>query len=247
MSLLSFQKVSFAYPKGEEILKDISFDIGENERVALLGLNGAGKSTLMLHTNGLLIPQKGRVMVENFSTDSKKEIKEIRKIVGMVFQNPDDQLFMPEVWDDVAFGPRNMNLDEEEIERRVAKAMLMTRTLELAHKSPFELSGGQKKSVSIATVLSMSPRILIMDEPTSGLDYEATRNFIELIESLFGLEAKNGGNRIDNDKVPAEELRSLLLSTHDMVLARRLCTRALIIKEGRLIYDGPLVSAPYPD
>lgn len=208
--------MSFSYDKVTNVLNDISFSLEEGEKVALLGLNGAGKSTLMLHTNGLLAPTHGEVKVKDFVTSSKKDLQEIRKIVGLVFQNPDDQLFMPTVWDDVAFGPYNMNLTSEEIENRVKRALKVTHTSELAQKSPFELSGGQKKSVSIATVMSMDPRLLVMDEPTAGMDSLASQNYIELMESLP---------------------QALLLSTHDIDLARRLCTRAIVLHKGVIKED----------
>lgn len=214
--LLSFENVFFSYPNSEEVLRNISFSISSGEKVALLGLNGAGKSTLMLHTNGLLIPSKGNVCVKGMNTKSKS-INEIRKTVGIVFQDPNDQLFMPTVYDDVAFGPRNMKLSQEEVERRVRRALELTNTEELAMRSPYELSGGQKKSVSIATVLSMNPELIVFDEPTSGLDYKATENFIEIVKSLP---------------------QAILLSTHDLELAKNLCERAIVLKNGKIIRDS---------
>ena len=222
--LLNFSDVSFSYDKKTDVLKGISFSINDGEKVALLGLNGSGKSTLMLHTNGLLVPYQGKVFVKGISTDSKS-IKDIRKFVGLVFQNPDDQLFMPTVWDDVAFGPSNMKISKEEIDKRVRKALEMTGTLNLAHKSPFELSGGQKKAVSIATVLSMSPELLILDEPTSGLDYEAVENLVSILKNFS---------------------QAILLSTHDMELARRLCNRAIVLEKGEIKYDGKIDELIYP-
>lgn len=223
--LLSFENVSFSYHQSKEVLRDITFNITDGEKVALLGLNGAGKSTLLLHTNGLLLPSKGRVLVEGSDTRSKN-INEIRKKIGLVFQNPDDQLFMPTVWDDVAFGPQNMKLNKDEIKRRVNHALEVTNTLHLAEKSPFQLSGGQKKAVSIATVLSMDTKFISLDEPTSGLDYEAVNNFISII-----------------NKLP----QACLISTHDMEVAKELCTRAIVIKEGQIVYDGNFKDVPYPD
>lgn len=218
--LLEFDKVSFSYDGKQEVLKEISFSVEEGERVALLGLNGSGKSTLMLHTNGLLLPTSGKVTVNGNDTGSKK-LSEVRQTVGLVFQNPDDQLFMPTVWEDVAFGPRNMNLTEREVAERVDKALEATGTTELSHRSPFQLSGGQKKSVSVATVLSMTPSLLVMDEPTSGLDISAVENFINIMESLP---------------------QAYILSTHDMSLAKRLCTRILFLEKGSLAFDGPVES-----
>lgn len=222
--LLTFKDVFYSYDKTNNVLKGINFNIGKGEKVALLGLNGAGKSTLMLLCNGLLLPTEGDVTVNNISTKSKG-IGEIRKAVGLVFQNPDDQLFMHTVKEDVAFGPRNMNLSEEEVENRVREALQLTGTENLADSHPFDLSGGQKKSVSIATVLSMRPELIVMDEPTSGLDYRATRNFVEIVESINN---------------------SVLLSTHDLELAKHLCSRALVLKNGELNYDGPTSEVPYP-
>ena len=222
--LLTFKDVYYSYDKSNDVLKGISFSLNRGEKVALLGLNGAGKSTLMLLCNGLLIPSKGDVSVKGLNTKSK-DIKEIRKTVGIVFQNPDDQLFMHTVKEDVAFGPRNMNLSEQEVEIRVQKALELTGTEKLATWHPFDLSGGQKKAVSIATVLSMEPELIVMDEPTSGLDYRATRNFVEIVASL--------------DK-------ALIISTHEIELAKQLCSRALVLKNGELIYDGPIAKVPYP-
>lgn len=222
--LLSFSNVSFSYPNSEKILNNISFSIADGEKVALLGLNGAGKSTLILHTNGLLIPSEGNVWVKSMNTKNK-EIREIRKTVGIVFQNPDDQLFMPTVWDDIAFGPQNMNLSKEEIERRVESAMLATDTKHLADKPPFELSGGQKKAVSIATILSMNPELIVMDEPTSGLDYLGVSNLISVVK-----------------KLP----QTLLISTHDIQMAGEICNRAIILEKGQIIYDGAFSSMKYP-
>lgn len=223
--LLSFKNVSFSYSSSDPVLKNISFDILEGEKVALLGLNGSGKSTLMLHTNGLLLPSSGEVVIKGLKTNSK-DLSEIRKKVGLVFQNPDDQLFMPTVREDVEFGPRNMNLSEEEIHTRVSEALRATNTEKLAEMAPFKLSGGQKKAVSIATVLSMKPDLLVMDEPTSGLDFEAVENFIDII-----------------NKLP----QALLISTHDLAVAQSLCNRAIVIKDGTIIYDGSISSVPYPD
>lgn len=222
--LLSFNNVFFSYNKSDFALKGINFNIEYGEKVALLGLNGAGKSTLMLLTNGLLLPSQGEVLINGRNTKSK-EIGEIRKAVGLVFQNPDDQLFMNTVREDVAFGPRNMNLSEEEVNLRVDEALRLTGTENLAKKHPFDLSGGQKKSVSIATVLSMNPDLIVMDEPTSGLDWKATNNFMNIVNNL--------------DK-------SLIISTHDFDLAKQLCSRALVLKNGELFYDGSISEVNYP-
>lgn len=221
---IEFNDVCFSYPGGHEVLRHISFFIQAREKVALVGLNGSGKSTLLLHTNGLLLADSGTVSVNGKVID-RKSVEECRKSVGMVFQNADDQLFMPTVEADVAFGPRNMRLPEEEIKRRVDKALRQTGCSELKDRAPFHLSGGQKKMASIATVLSMEPEILVFDEPTSGLDFAAEAQFIGIV-----------------DRLP----HTILMSTHDMELARRLCTRAILMDRGAIAYDGPIDTLPYP-
>lgn len=221
---LQFDNVSFRYPDGFNALRGVSFTISRGERVALVGLNGAGKSTLLLHTNALLSPTEGSVAVDGTVIGSKNEI-EARQKVGMVFQDADSQLFMPTVEADVAFGPRNMGLDDDEIERRVSQALDATGCSALRRRSPSQLSGGQKRMVSVATVLAMRPAILVLDEPTAGLDYRARSQLIELLENIG---------------------TTILLATHDMDLARRICRRALIIDEGRLTFDGPMANLPYP-
>lgn len=221
---LQFDNVCFSYPGGQEVLRHISFSIMPGEKVALVGLNGSGKSTLLLHTNGLLMADSGTVAVNGKVID-RKSVEECRKNVGMVFQNADDQLFMPTVWADVAFGPSNMGLQEEEIKRRVEKALRQTGSSDLKDRAPFHLSGGQKKMVSIATVLSMEPDILIFDEPTSGLDFAAEAQFIGIV-----------------DRLP----HTMLMSSHDMDLIRRLCNRAILMDHGTIAYDGPTDTLPYP-
>lgn len=206
------------------MLRHVSFSIIQGEKVALVGLNGSGKSTLLLHTNGLLIADSGTITVNGNVIDSKS-VEECRKSVGMVFQNADDQLFMPTVEADVAFGPRNMGLSEEEVKRRVERSLRQTSCMELKDRAPFHLSGGQKKMASIATVLAMEPSILVFDEPTSGLDFAAEAQFIGIV-----------------DRLP----HTILMSTHDMDLARRLCTRAILMDRGAIAYDGPIDTLPYP-
>ena len=206
------------------MLRDISFSIEKGEKVALVGLNGSGKSTLLLHTNGLLMADSGTVLINGVAITSKT-VGHARQAVGMVFQNADDQLFMPTVEADVAFGPRNMGLPEEEVKRRVENALKQTTCQDLKDRAPFHLSGGQKKMVSVATVLSMEPEILVFDEPTSGLDFAAEAQFISIV-----------------DRLP----HTVLMSTHDMDLARRLCTRAILMDRGSIAYDGPIDTLPYP-
>lgn len=221
---LRFNDVCFSYPDGTEVLRHVSFSVRRGEKVALVGLNGSGKSTLLLHTNALLVPSSGTVEVDgNVITPSNAGL--CRRSVGMVFQNSDDQLFMPTVEADVAFGPDNMGLPRDEVERRVDRALEMTGCSRLRALAPFRLSGGQKKMVSIATVLSMQPDILVLDEPTSGLDFAARAQFIGII-----------------DRLP----HTLLMSSHDMEIASRLCSRAILMERGSVVYDGPVDTLPYP-
>ncbi len=221
---LRFNDVCFSYPGGQEVLRHVSFEVAEGEKVALVGLNGSGKSTLLLHTNALLTPASGTVEVNGTVID-RKNADMARKAVGMVFQNSDDQLFMPTVEADVAFGPRNMGLAKSEVDARVERALAMTGCTALRKRPPFQLSGGQKRMVSIATVLSMKPGILVFDEPTSGLDFAARAQFIGIV-----------------DRLP----HTLLMSSHDMELVARLCSRAIVMNHGRITYDGPVDTLPYP-
>lgn len=221
---IEFNDVCFSYSGGHEVLRHVSFSIQPGEKVALVGLNGSGKSTLLLHTNGLLLADSGTVSVNGKVID-RKNLEECRKKVGMVFQNADDQLFMPTVEADVAFGPRNMGLPEDEVKSRVDEALRITGCSSFRDRAPFHLSGGQKKMASIATVLSMRPDILVFDEPTSGLDFAAEAQFIGIA-----------------DRLP----HTILMSSHDMDLIRRLCSRAILMDHGTIAYDGPTDTLPYP-
>ena len=214
---IRFNDVHFTYPNGYEALKGVSFLITHGEKVALLGLNGAGKSTVLLHTNGLLMPTSGEVNVGDIPV-TKKTLPIVRQSVGMVFQNADDQLFMSTVEEDVAFGPLNMGLDGAEVDRRVVSALESVGASDLRTRSPFRLSGGQKKRVAIATVLSMEPSILVMDEPTAELDLEARRQVCDIVKSFH---------------------HTCLIATHDLAFARELCERAIVIADGRVVADGP--------
>lgn len=213
---IQFSDVHFSYPDGTEALRGVTFRVTHGEKVALLGLNGAGKSTLLLHTNGLLLPSSGEVNVGGIPV-TKRTATDVRKAVGMLFQNPDDQLFMPTVEEDVAFGPLNMGLEMAEVERRVNEALKRAGVSGLAKKSPYQLSGGQKKSVALATILSMEPDILVMDEPTASLDLLARNRVVEVIKGFS---------------------HTCLIATHDLELARELCPRSILISGGRVIDDG---------
>lgn len=210
---MRFKNVHYAYPNGYEALRGVSFEIKHGEKVALVGANGAGKSTVVLHSNGLLLPTSGEVNVGDVPV-SQQTLPLIRQTVGLVFQNPDDQLFMPTVEEDVAFGPLNMKLPCEEVERRVVRSLEAVGALALRHRASHQLSGGQKRSVAIATVLAMEPDILVLDEPTSGLDPAARRQVIELIRSFS---------------------HTCLIVTHDMEMVRELCPRTIVMEEGKVI------------
>lgn len=212
---LRFDDVHYRYPNGYEALCGVSFCITHGEKVALVGANGAGKSTLLLHTNGLLIPSQGEVVMGGIKL-TRRTLPLVRQSVGLVFQDSDNQLFMPTVEEDVAFGPSNMRLEPEEI-RRVTEALDAVGALHLRGASPFRLSGGQKKRVAIATVLSMEPSVLVMDEPTSNLDPRARRQIIDLIRR-FG--------------------HTTLIATHDMEMVLDLCDRTIVMKQGRIVADG---------
>ena len=213
---LRFDDVHYRYPNGYEALCGVSFCITHGEKVALVGANGAGKSTLLLHTNGLLIPSQGEVVMGGIKL-TRRTLPLVRQSVGLVFQDSDNHLFMPTVEEDVAFGPSNMRLEPEEIRRRVTEALDAVGALHLRGASPFRLSGGQKKRVAIATVLSMEPSVLVMDEPTSNLDPRARRQIIDLIRR-FG--------------------HTTLIATHDMEMVLDLCDRTIVMKQGRIVADG---------
>lgn len=213
---LRFDDVHYRYPSGYEALCGVSFRITHGEKVALVGANGAGKSTLLLHTNGLLMPSQGGVVLGGIAL-TRRTLPLVRQSVGLVFQDSDNQLFMPTVEEDVAFGPSNMRLEPEEIRRRVTEALDAVGALDLRGESPFRLSGGQKRRVAIATVLAMEPSVLVMDEPTSNLDPRARRQIIDLIRRFS---------------------HTTLIATHDMEMVLDLCDRTIVMKEGRIVADG---------
>lgn len=213
---LLFDDVHYRYPNGYEALRGVSFRVTHGEKVALVGANGAGKSTLLLHTDGLLMPSQGEVVMGGI-TLTRRTLPLVRQSVGLVFQDSDNQLFMPTVEEDVAFGPSNMRLEPAEIERRVVDALEAVGALHLRKSSPFQLSGGQKKRVAIATVLSMEPSILVMDEPTSNLDPRARRQIIDLIRRFR---------------------HTTLIATHDMEMVLDLCDRTIVMKDGKIVADG---------
>jgi cobalt/nickel transport system ATP-binding protein len=214
--IVEAEGLHFAYPDGTRGLSGVSFRISHGESVALVGANGAGKSTLLLHLNGCLFPQSGKLRIGDNFLDPK-DLNLVRRSVGMVFQNPDDQLFMPTVFDDVAFGPLNLGFPKPDVERIVASALETTGVAHLAGRPPYKLSQGEKRSVSIASVLAMSPDILVMDEPTSSLDPRTRRRLIELLKTFR---------------------HTKIIATHDLDMAMDLCERTIVLASGRITADG---------
>jgi cobalt/nickel transport system ATP-binding protein len=212
---IEIENLSFAYPDGHAALHGISMRIAPGEKVALVGPNGAGKSTLILHLNGILIG-KGKVHICGLDID-EKNLSRVRASVGLVFQNPDDQLFSPTVYEDVAFGPLYQGLSAPEVDERVKTALAAVRMSDYAQRVSYHLSAGEKKRIAIATVLSMQPEVLVLDEPSAGLDPRARRTLINLLREL-----------------PI----TMLVSTHDMKLALELFPRTIVMDEGRVVADG---------
>ena len=215
---IDFKNVRYSYPNGHEALKGVSFRVTHGEKVALLGLNGAGKSTLLLTTNGLLLPSSGEVNVGGIPV-TKKTAPGVRRSVGMLFQNADDQLFMPTVEEDVAFGPLNMGLPADEVRRRVREAMVRTGVSGVGERTPFQLSGGQKQRVAIARGLCMEPEILLFDEPTSALDPEMVQGVLTVMKDL----AKSG--------------LTMIIVTHEMAFARDVASRIIFMDQGYVAED----------
>lgn len=213
---IAVHQLSFHYPDGRQALEDLSFTINHGEKVALVGPNGAGKSTLMLHLNGLLQGQQGEILIDGLAI-AKENLRIVRGKVGLVFQNPDDQLFSPTVFEDVAFGPLHMGYPEPEIHARVGSALEAVGMDSYAQRLSHHLSVGEKKRIAIATVLAMSPSILVLDEPSAGLDPRARRALINLLREL-----------------PI----TMLVSTHDIALVMELFSRTMIVDHGRLVADG---------
>jgi cobalt/nickel transport system ATP-binding protein len=202
----------FRYPNGVLGLDGVDLRVAPGERVAVLGPNGAGKTTLMLHLNGLLRGE-GQLDVAGIA-----DSRELRAAVGLVFQDPDDQLFMPTVAEDVAFGPLNLGLAREAVRARVADALAAVRMEHVLDRAPHQLSFGQRRRVAIATVLAMRPRLLVLDEPSANLDPRARRELLEVLDAID---------------------RTMLVVTHDLPFAARLCERAVILSAGRIAADGP--------
>jgi cobalt/nickel transport system ATP-binding protein len=220
---LEISGLAYAYPDGNQALYGVNLSINQGERVALLGPNGAGKTTLVLHLNGIIPTMQGQVRVAGELVDSKsaESIKSIRHKVGIVFQDPDDQLFMPTVGQDVAFGPYNAGLRGTELEKAVKEALELVGMSEFIDRPPHHLSFGQRRRVAVATVLAMKPEILVMDEPSSNLDPAARRELAEIITSLDV---------------------TLLMVTHDLPFAYEICQRAVILSAGVVAADDEISS-----
>ena len=213
---LEVERLSFAYPDGHKALHDVCFTVGKGEKVALVGPNGAGKSTLMLHLNGILHGQ-GKVTVCGMDV-AEPNLGRVRAAVGLVFQSPDDQLFSPTVFDDVAFGPIYAGLPEAEVRARVERALAAVGMSDYIHRVSHHLSVGEKKRIAIATVLSMEPEVLVLDEPTAGLDPRARRSLINLLRDMP---------------------QTILASTHDLPFVKELFPRTIIMDGGHVVADGP--------
>ena len=213
---IEIKNLTFSYPDGTAALREVSLSIEPGEKVALVGPNGAGKSTLILHLNGIL---SGDGLVRVCSLEVIKEnLGRVRSCVGMVFQSPEDQLFSPTVFDDVAFGPLYQGLPPAEVVKRVDQALEAVHMLGYKKRVSHHLSMGEKKRIAIATVLSMQPEVLVLDEPTGGLDPRSRRSLIHLLQEL-----------------PL----TMLASTHDMLLVREIFPRMIVLDEGRVVADGP--------
>ncbi len=214
--VLDLRRVAYAYPGGHQALYGIDLHVHPGERVALLGPNGAGKTTLVLHLNGILTPGHGSVHVSGLPV-TEDNLLEVRRRVGIVFQDPDDQLFMPTVRDDVAFGPANLGLRGPELDHRVQEALAAVDVGDLADRAPHHLSFGQRRRVAIATVLAMRPEILVLDEPSSNLDPASRRELADILRSLDV---------------------TILMVTHDLPYAVELCERSVVLSEGAIVADG---------
>lgn len=215
---IEIYNLSYVYADGTHALKEISLSIRPTERVALVGANGSGKSTLLMHFNGLLTPQVGQVIVGTLVVEPQN-LKAIRDFVGLVFQNPDDQIFMPTVWEDVTFGVLNQGIQGQELIDRATQAMQAVGLApeQFGSRNANALSGGEKKRVAIAGVLAMQPQVLVLDEPSAQLDPRSRRQLINLLATL-----------------PLTQL----IATHDLDLALELCDRTIVLNQGRLVYDG---------
>lgn len=213
---IQINRVSFAYPDGHLALNNVSAQLQKGEKVALVGPNGAGKSTLLVHLNGIVEKQKGQLAICGMEV-AKQNLGKIRALVGLVFQSPDDQLFSPTVYDDVAFGPIYQGLPTNEVHTRVIEALQKVHMEDYAGRVSHHLSVGEKKRIAIATVLSMNPEILVLDEPSAGLDPRARRTLINLLKELP---------------------QTMIVATHDLPMVKELLPRTIIMDRGEIVADG---------
>ena len=213
--MLTINNVTVEYPDGTKAINNLSLNVKSGEKLALIGANGAGKSTLMLAIEGIL-DSTGEIKIDDLVVDSKNIVK-VRQQVGMLFQNPDDQLFMATIYDDIAFGPRNAGLDEESVKYRVEDRLKLLNIEHLKDKTALKLSGGEKRMAALATVLAMKPSVMLLDEPTAFLDPKARRNLINVLNSLP---------------------HTMLIATHDLTFAKEVCREAVVIKDGNFFEKG---------
>jgi cobalt/nickel transport system ATP-binding protein len=214
---LEVRGLHYCYPDGRSALDGVELVVPSGDRVAVLGPNGAGKTTLVLHLNGILVAAEGEVIVEGLPA-TKENLAEIRRRVGVVFQDPDDQLFMPTVRQDVAFGPANLGLTGDDLDERVHEALAAVDMLAVSDRAPHHLSAGQRRRVALATALAMHPSVVVFDEPSANLDPFARRELADVVAGL-GL--------------------TTLIVTHDLLYAAELCERSVIMNDGRVVADGP--------
>ena len=213
--MLTINNVTVEYPDGTKAINNLSLNVKSGEKLALIGANGAGKSTLMLAIEGIL-DSTGEIKIGDLVVNSKNIVK-VRQQVGMLFQNPDDQLFMATIYDDIAFGPRNAGLDEESVKYRVEDRLKLLNIEHLKDKTALKLSGGEKRMAALATVLAMKPSVMLLDEPTDFLDPKARRNLINVLNSLP---------------------HTMLIATHDLAFAKEVCREAVVIKDGNFFAKG---------
>lgn len=218
---LSTENLSFTYPDGTQALKNINIEIEKGEKVAIIGPNGAGKSTLFSHFNGLTEPTSGCVKIEGKAISFEKdELLKVRQKVGIVFQDPNDQLFAPTVKEDIAFGPMNLGLSYDEVEKRVEDALKMVGMENYEDKTPHHLSGGQQKRIAIAGIIAMKPELMILDEPTAGLDPDGVEKVLNIMNQLN------------------EEGMTLIISSHDIDMISKYADKIFVLYNGEIIESG---------
>lgn len=216
--MLKIEHLNYQYESNLPILKDISLNVAEGEKVGLLGCNGSGKSTLLSLICGLLLPQSGEIHIDDIAVTAEN-LPSIREKLGVIFQNPDEQLFMPTIFEDVAFGPRNYGYAPDIIAKKTEKALQMLNIEHLRNRPPYRLSGGEKRNATIAAVMVMEPKIILLDEPSVFLDRRSKRNLINTLQSLDA---------------------AMLLATHDFELLQQVCSKAIVLYHGQIAYSGDL-------